>query len=36
MLVIVGIMVPNDEYSGGNLKQKSKEVVSFPLAMDML
>lgn len=36
MLVIVGIMVKNDEDSRGNLKQKSKEVVSFPLEMDVL
>lgn len=36
MLVIVGIMVKNDEDSRGNLKQKSKEVPSFPLEKDVL
>lgn len=36
MLVIVGIIGKNDENPRGNLKQHSKEVLSFPLEMDVL
>lgn len=36
MLVIVGKIVKDDEDSRGNLKQKSKEVPSFPLEKDVL